>query len=457
MEKRKKINKYMIFVFISILLLLFFIVVYTVRFIHYYKEEHPKTNGQTITYFSDILISFLKDSKDEIGLFYDASQEEYYFKGNVENNYISYSGRLWRIISISKDGKIKMATDKPQTLLNYKNDDIFDNSYINEWLNNNEEVENTGIFLKSLYNPSKFLVKTKSCIDDINDTKNITCNETKTDYLVSLFSLYEYDRSGGIDSFLNTSEYLWTTSEKTTGEAWYIFDKGGVNFEKDKGSKYYGIKPTITLKEKLVINRGRGTLKDPFKILDEFDSELSNRFIGEYVSFENYTWRIIDKAENSVKLAMEGFITIDEKELLKPFSTKKSSADVTDKTSILYYLNNTFYKSLKDNNYIVKGSFNKTSIELNEMDYKAISKSNIEMNVGLYSFGEYFISTYKDYYIINNSTISNDLVYSINSLGVFYGQGYAKSMKIRPVIYLDNKILTLGNNGTINSPYILGR
>ena len=457
MEKRK-LNKSKIFVLISILFLTFLIVIYAVRFVHYYKEEHPKTSdGELATYFSNELISLLKDSKNDTGLFYDADKKEYYFKGKVENNYLQYSGRLWRIVSINNENEIKLITDKSQTILNYKNESDYINSYINEWLNASSDIKKSGIFEEGLYKKKDYLTKTQTCIDKISSIEDITCKQINDDYFVGTMSLYEYNRAGGINSYLNTEEFFWTSNVNDEGEAWYIFNKGGVNEEEDKSNIYYGIKATITMKEKLIMTSGKGTEKDPYMIFDEGESNLSNRLIGEYVSFEGYNWRIIDKTETAVKVAMDGFIKDGEEDLIKPFSTKKSETDLSDKTSILYYLNNTFYNSLENKDFIVSGNFNVNAIGLEEIDYKNFEEKNVEAKIGLYSFGEFFISNYNDYFLMNNSSDADEITYSINESGILFGESYKAEKKIRPVLYLDNTLLSLGNYGTKLKPYILGR
>lgn len=456
MEKRRKLNKNIIFIMLSIIFITFFIVLYGVRFVHYYKLEHPKSNGHVVTYFSSILTASLKNSTTDTGLFYDTEKEEYYYKGKTNNNYIWYSGFLWRIVSISKDNKIKLITDKSSTILNYGEEE-YDNSYLNHWLNQKEFVDNSGVFDNFLYEKDKYLTLTTICDDKFDDISSLSCDKTSTNNLVSLISLYEYNRAGGINSFMNTEEYLWTINTNTENNPWYIYTTGGVNVESEKSTKFYGVKPVVTLKENLVISSGSGTYEKPYIIADDNDSTLSNRMVGEYISFENYTWRIIEKTDTAVKIAMEGFIKDGENELTKAFSTSKNTADIKDTTSIVYYLNNTFYKSFENKEYVQKGSYNITAVDVRNFDYKIFNTKNIEANVGLVSLTDLFSTNYKDYYLFNSSVDASDLVYLVNETGVLFGEKYSTKKHVRPVLYLDNTLLALGGKGTYNEPYILGR
>ena len=62
-----------------------------------------------------------------------------YIKGNLNNNYIWYSGFLWRIMGINADGTVRLITDENVTAIPWGAKDTaenWDGSYAKDWLNN---------------------------------------------------------------------------------------------------------------------------------------------------------------------------------------------------------------------------------------------------------------------------------------------------------------------------------
>ena len=52
------------------------------------------------------------NTNDESGLYFSTAtntgKPTYYFRGNVENNYVSFAGFTWRIVRINEDGTVRM-------------------------------------------------------------------------------------------------------------------------------------------------------------------------------------------------------------------------------------------------------------------------------------------------------------------------------------------------------------
>ena len=63
------------------------------------------------------------------GLYYDSNTAEYYFRGANPDNYIEFSGGVWRIMSISPNGNLKIIKDERIYLSNYSGKDPSD-SYL---------------------------------------------------------------------------------------------------------------------------------------------------------------------------------------------------------------------------------------------------------------------------------------------------------------------------------------
>jgi hypothetical protein len=75
-------------------------------------KVHP-----TVTYTVDDLKSTVVTSGD--GLYYDSNSGEYYYRGANPNNYIEFNNEVWRIMSISTSGNLKIIKDERIALTGY--------------------------------------------------------------------------------------------------------------------------------------------------------------------------------------------------------------------------------------------------------------------------------------------------------------------------------------------------
>ena len=126
----------------------------------------------------------------------------YRYKGEVDDNYIYYSGMYFRILEIDKDGNIKAISEDNVTLMYSGFEKGYEKSYVNKWLNVSE-ADYSGVYEKALKNPDEFLVSSYYCSDVVDSTESITCDENANNYKITLLSLYDYKEAGGKTSFIN--------------------------------------------------------------------------------------------------------------------------------------------------------------------------------------------------------------------------------------------------------------
>ena len=457
---RRVIRKDKIFIAISIVFLASLFIIYGYRFIHYYRLEANIVDdteiSEPISIYNHLLTYLPEDDiliQKENGLIKN-EDNTYYFKGQVENNFVYYSGRLWRIIKTTKDKNIVLISEEIQTLMPYGEDIEYQNSYLYNYLNNIDEYS---LFYKTLNN-TDILVNTQYCEDVVTDTENVTCKVTKSDYQVTLLNLKDYLNSGANKGYLNTNSYFWLMDFNQNNELYYVFDKGGINTTSEYNKHHYGIRPVITIKGDLILNSGDGTIQKPYYIDEYDDYKLINVGVGEYLEYSGRTWRIISKTASSVKVALEGNILEEEKAIEKIFSTKNNTFDINDKNNIAYYLNNDYYNSLNNKEYLVKGPFYTGKYTTDTHDYKLVYKEKINAYIGLPQVGDLYINTY------NNTLTSlaitdhmNNILYIINENNSLYTSKINEKEKIRPVINLDGNLIALSGEGTKESPYIIGR
>ena len=130
---RRVIRKDKIFIAISIVSLASLFIIYGYRFIHYYRLEANIVDdteiSEPISIYNHLLTYLPEDDiliQKENGLIKN-EDNTYYFKGQVENNFVYYSGRLWRIIKTTKDKNIVLISEQIQKLMNYGEDIEYQN------------------------------------------------------------------------------------------------------------------------------------------------------------------------------------------------------------------------------------------------------------------------------------------------------------------------------------------
>ena len=457
---RRVIRKDKIFIAISIVSLASLFIIYGYRFIHYYRLEANIVDdteiSEPISIYNHLLTYLPEDDiliQKENGLIKN-EDNTYYFKGQVENNFVYYSGRLWRIIKTTKDKNIVLISEEIQTLMPYGEDIEYQNSYLYNYLNNIDEYS---LFYKTLNN-TDILVNTQYCEDIVTDTENVTCKVTKLDYQVTLLNLKDYLNSGANEGFLNNNTYFWLMDFNQNNELYYVFDKGGINTTSEYKTIHHGVRPVITIDGTLLLTSGDGTKGNPYSLDEYEDYKLINVGVGEYLEYNNNLWRIISKQDKSVKAIMEGYIKENDQEIEKIFSTKNNTFDINDKNNIAYYLNNDYYNSLNNKEYLVKGPFYTGKYTTDTHDYKLVYKEKINAYIGLPQVGDLYINTY------NNTLTSlaitdhmNNILYIINENNSLYTSKINEKEKIRPVINLDGNLIALSGEGTKESPYIIGR
>lgn len=457
---RRVIRKDKIFIAISIVFLASLFIIYGYRFIHYYRLEANIVDdteiSEPISIYNHLLTYLPEDDiliQKENGLIKN-EDNTYYFKGQVENNFVYYSGRLWRIIKTTKDKNIVLISEEIQTLMPYGEDIEYQNSYLYNYLNN---IDAYSLFYKTLNN-TDILVNTQYCEDTVTSTENVTCEATKSDYQITLLNLKDYLNSGANEGFLNNNTYFWLMDFNQNNELYYVFDKGGINTTSEYKTIHHGVRPVITIDGTLLLTSGDGTKGNPYSLDEYEDYKLINVGVGEYLEYNNNLWRIISKQDKSVKAIMEGYIKENDQEIEKIFSTKNNTFDINDKNNIAYYLNNDYYNSLNNKEYLVKGPFYTGKYTTDTRDYKLVYKEKINAYIGLPQVGDLYINTY------NNTLTSlaitdhmNNILYIINENNSLYTSKINEKEKIRPVINLDGNLIALSGEGTKESPYIIGR
>lgn len=443
MKKKGKLKIQNIIIFINIVILLAITCFYAYRLVHYYRIEHPKSLKQ-LTLAEAITLNATKTGD---GLYKEDG--EYLFKGKDVDNYLKYSGYLFRIISVDSDNNIKLITEDSLTNLAWGIEDNYKDSYIKAWLDG--EDTNEGIFYKSLNNRNN-LVDTKFCTETV-DSDNDVCKENETSS-VGLLSLAEYKKAGGSKSYLNTNNYWWLSNPSKEG-IWYVYNDGKINDVSSLGNDYYsyGVRPVITIKGNMHTS-GDGTKNNPYSLDKETGNILKNKNIGSYISYNNLTWRLIEKNDNYVRVVLDGFVKDGDKDYERVYSNSSTIYSTTN--AIGYYLNTTFYNSL-DNTYMVNGNvYTNRYDDTVDFDYRKIFTSKIEAKVGMMQVGDLYINDYSDFFLASRTSTYEGTIYKVVEDNRLYADLPTNKAKVRPTIFLDLESPIKSGNGSQKSPYVIG-
>lgn len=426
---KRVIKKEKIFRFCSVIFLSSLFIFFSFRLVYNYMKEQKANSLIDNGMLSTTIINNLKKEN------YLYNDNKYILKNLVENNYVSYSGILWRIVSVD-DGKIKLVSDENVTVLPFGKN--YDESNVIKWLNST--------FKSNLTQPDLFITEFDSCVNNVDKIEKSDCNNSKN--YVSLLSMNDYIDAGANNSYLNNNTYFWL-SALNENEPWYVFDNGGL--KTDSNNHIYGVRPVIVLNDIEYIY-GNGTKSSPYIISNEPVDTLSEIELGSYIDYSGYTWKVVSKDETSVKVVLSTPLKLNDEEIKKIYSKKYNYYNLNDSTGIAYYLNHTFYNTLKDKKYLKKGDFYIGKFDT--YDLEELYNEKVNAYVGLLTVGDIFVTQNIDMYLLSSVTDDNTIPILNKNNSLFYNFISYES-GIKPVIYLDNKVEVKGGMGDENYPFEL--
>ena len=451
---RRRLKITPVLVTLNVLVLLLIVAFYGTRMIKYYLKENGKSNDKDNTV---LLVDTVLKKQSYVdltkGLIFDEEKNEYRYLGEVDDNYLEYSGIVYRIIGIDKDKNIKVISDKSVTMMYSGLEKGYDKSYVNKWLNYDKDVSGSGVYENNIKESVNYLSNTYYCEDIIDDIKNITCDKNTTNYKISLLSLYDYYKAGGKSSFLNNGETFYLGTLNKDNHNYYITSDGEVSIN-EISTRTYAVRPVITIISSSVLLSGKGTKDDPYKILEIKPSTLEDTTINTYVSFSNQVFKVIDNSTDATKVALNGVIKENDIDVVKSFGGKNNKYS-NSKNTVGYYLNNTYLKTLDSKN-IIKSNWYIGALSLDNLDYSNEKNTKINLSVGMLSLGDMFVGDINNVLTLSRGIESDQIINVINKEGNFYGDFITSKYNVRPALYLNNELKITGGNGTFDAPYELG-
>ena len=428
----------------------------------------------------DTILAGLGDSGDT----YDDGVDTF-ITGTDPNNYIWYSGKLWRAVSVNnKAGTTKLVTQWNISAITYSSGSTaFAGSYMEDWLNDTS-VDG---FLGNLRDYENFVV-TDAVWDATMDATSLGSitrpngEATVTD-AVGLLNMYEYQSSnnGGTNGYLNNGLIWWTLTPYSSSDVRYVIYGGNSEGDGSPSSSSNGVRPSINLKSSVRIVDGDGTIDNPYRLNGDNDTNLSgavlsSRYSGEYIKFgtdENNLYRIVShengtgtKIVSAEPLKSSGeFITMN-------FGGKTT---FSSSNTIGAFLNNDYLNT--ENGYLMVEDIamieDSTTWYLgtvgNGTSYKLAKYADTSMagytkstdaKIGLLRMGELMSGQFDRYG--NNTNYWTLTPYSSSSVRYVPTGGNANryspssnSLGARPSMNLKSNVVITGGDGTKNNPFTL--
>ena len=389
------------------------------------------------------------------------TDESNYYKGQVADNYVLFSGMLWRIINVDENGNVKLISEDVVSNLRYDSTGYKD-SNVEAWLNN--------VFYNSLTNPDKYLVDTTYCVGAVNsvDDINSSCSETVT-AKVGLPSLDEYYKTveNTFSAMNYQNNYAYLLSNKLNGEALVVYNMQIHDLEL---LNIPPVKPVITIKNGLYIYKGDGTKENPYKLNDyqygEEHEAIKDRLIGEYISYSGQLFRITGKEKDgSVKVIGAHpllNISTDNVLMVSVAGIQNYQYNLTDENNPGYIINEDYIEYLDDSN-IINYEYpiitNSRGVKYNEL-----KTENVKAKLMLASTTDLFSSVSEGLYSSQRVQLFADRSEEENMiimLNVLTGVSFEVSsdnfseFSIKVITHLNGNLKIRSGEGTINNPYLL--
>ena len=409
-----------------------------------------------------------------------------FITGENPNNYIWYSGKLWRAVSVNsvnnEEKTTKLVTQWNISATTYSSGSTaFAGSYMEDWLNDTT-VDG---FLGNLRDYESFLVTdaTWDATLDATSLGSITRpnGEATVTAPVGLLNMYEYQSSnnGGTNGYLNNGLIWWTLTPSTSSLVRCVNHNGDA-INNSPLSSSNGVRPSINLKSSVRIIDGDGTIENPYRLNGDNDTNLkgtvlSSRYSGEYIKFgndeNNNLYRIVShengtgtKITSAEPLKSTGtFITMNFGSNTI-FSSSNTVGSFLNGEYLTNYVDSTYIDMIEDSTTWYLGtvgsgsSYSYKNAKYTDASGTAITSNVAEAKVGLLRFGELMSGQFDRYG--NNTSYWTLTPYSSSRVRYVYSDGYAIytspssfSFGVQPSVNLKSNVQIINGDGTLNSPF----
>ena len=420
---------------------------------------------------SEVVLANVGDNGDT----YDDGTDTF-ITGTDPNNYIWYSGKLWRAVSVNNEAKTtKLVTQWNISAINYSSGSTdFAGSYMEEWLND------TSIdgFLGNLRDYENFIVTDAKWNATLPTSSSKPAETTIVTDAVGLLNYYEYVTSyrGASSStgYLNNGLYWWTLTPYSTSGVWSVTYYGSAYFYSPSAAN--GVRPSVNLKSSVRIVSGDGTIDNPYRLNGDNDTNLSgtllsSRYSGEYIRFgneENNLYRIVShengsgtKIVSAKPLKSSGTFITSAFGSNTTFSSTNTIGAFLNGDYLTNYVDSTYSDMIEDSTTWYLGTVGSgTSYKLAkyaDANMSSTNSSTTDAKAGLLRFGELMSGQFDRYgnntYYWTLTPYSSSVVWSVLDSGNAYNDSPSFASGVRPSLNLKSNVVITGGDGTKENPF----
>ena len=416
-----------------------------------------------------------------------------FITGEDPNNYIWYSGKLWRAVSVNNEAKTtKLVTQWNISSIIYDDSSTaFEGSYMEEWLNDTS-VDG---FLGNLRDYENFIVtdaKWNATTDatDLGGIERPSVDGTIVTDAIGLLNIYEYQTSyRGTDysnGYLNNGLYWWTLTPFSDSNIRNVRSSGNVTLP-SLPSDSRGVRPSINLKSDVIIVDGDGTIDNPYRLEGDNDTNLSgtllsSRYSGEYIRFgndENNLYRIVShENKNETKISSAEplkdageFIKVSFDSNDNPiYSSTNTMGTFLNGDYLTNYVGDTYSNMIEENitwylGTVGSGESYKLAkyADTNMSDLTSVTTN---AKVGLLRYGELMAGQFAKYFENESNTGLTTTYWTLTPstssyIRPIYGHtlsiniGTSVSSGVKPALNLKSNVIITGGDGTKEHPFEL--
>ena len=404
--------------------------------------------------------------------------EDTFITGEDPNNYIWYSGKLWRAVSVNNSGTTKLVTQWNISTINYNvsGNTAFEGSHMEDWLNDTS-VDG---FLGNLRDYENFIVTDAKWNATLTTSSSKPEETTIVTDAVGLLNMYEYQSSyNGTDysnGYLNNGLYWWTLTPYSASYVRRVGSTGNANYTSP--SSAHGVRPSINLKSNVRIVNGDGTIDNPYRLNGDNDAELSgtllsSRYSGEYIRFgneENNLYRIVShengsgtKIVSAEPLKSSGTFITSAFGSNTTFSSTNTIGAFLNGDYLTNYVDSTYSDMIEDSTTWYLGTVGSgTSYKLAkyaDANMSSTNSSTTDAKAGLLRFGELMSGQFDRYgnntYYWTLTPYSTSYVWHVSYNGSASDNGPGSANGVRPSLNLKSNVQITSGDGTLQNPFTL--
>ncbi len=417
------------------------------RSFYYYSLQNQKIKETAMT-LNGLVLSNNKLVKDDTeGLHQD--ENGYFFRGNVENNYVWFANRMFRVIRINNDDTVKLVTDDLVASFMWGENKDYDKSNLRIWLTDVDKISESGVYYKTIPAQERFVVKTNYTIDKMVESSVEKGDIVLKDNITTL-TLSDYIDAGGKNSYLKNGKLFYILGYNSDDDNLYIEEDGTINSCDTMDG--YGIRGVFTLNKNIPVSQGDGTKNNPYMI----DQGNDTNYVDSYVKLGDDTWKVFEDNKGILKMYLNGYIKVNGQELVRNYSAHDNRFNYFAEDNIGFYLYNDYVKNLSYKKYIVsnKYPYGEMNIELGYY-YPNVYKETYEESIGLLNIFDYVSNNeLVDFFRDNTLEEMSTGQYVVAANGLLEEVEVTEEKHIVPVISIKAESIKKGN-GRIDNPYLV--